>query len=82
MLMIGYLRQEVKALKRTNDAGIFILLISFIFVLACTHSSHALLIQSRPLSPEPGTRRVMPASYEETYAAFAWTLYLLPAQRH
>jgi hypothetical protein len=62
-------------MKKVNDLKIFMLLINVIVVFVCTSPSHAFLLESVPSkadtsSPEQGTRRVMPASYEETYAAF------------
>jgi len=68
--MILFLPAGGKIMKRINDAGILIPLISLIFVFACSYSSHAFLVQTNAPPPEQGTRRMMPASYEETYLAF------------
>lgn len=57
-------------MKRRKNFTIFIPVISVVFVFALTHSTHAFLIQTKTAPPEQGTSRVMPASYEQTYAAF------------
>ncbi len=63
-------------MERVSALRILISGISIIFVLACAYSAQAFMLvapqaqKAEPSSPEQGTARVMPASYEETYAAF------------